>query len=68
MTEQKVKVCPRCGSPKLRQAGNSIGGWLIPQTYYCENEECGYSGPLFVEVDESNLEEFTKAMNGENQS
>lgn len=65
MTEQKVKVCPRCGSPQIREATRPIGGWLVPKTYYCENEECGYSGPLFVEVDASDLEEFRKAMNGE---
>lgn len=65
VTERKVKVCPRCGSPEIREATSSIGGWLVPKTYYCESEDCGYSGPLFVEVEASELKEFRKAMNGE---
>jgi hypothetical protein len=39
------KLCPRCLNPLT--ARNKLGGWLIPQDYFCTN--CGYSGTVFVE-------------------
>ena len=40
-----IKLCPRCLTPlSLR---NGLGGWLIPQDYYCP--KCGYSGTVFLE-------------------
>ena len=40
-----VKRCPRCLQPL--QKGSKLGGWLVPQDYYCE--ACGYQGTLFLE-------------------
>jgi ribosomal protein S27AE len=39
------KLCPRCLNPL--KGGNELGGWLIPQDYYCP--KCGYSGTVFLE-------------------
>ncbi len=39
------KLCPRCLSPLDRDS--KLGGWLIPQDYYCSN--CGYKGTVFLE-------------------
>ncbi|MDA4126398.1 MAG: hypothetical protein OK452_04225 [Thaumarchaeota archaeon] len=40
-----TKLCPRCLSPL--EGRSKLGGWLIPQDYYCI--KCGYSGSVFVE-------------------
>ncbi len=40
-----AKLCPRCLNPLTPR--NELGGWLIPQDYYCT--KCGYSGTVFVE-------------------
>jgi hypothetical protein len=40
-----VKLCPRCLKPLEGQS--ELGGWLVPQTYYCRN--CGYSGAAYLE-------------------
>ena len=40
-----AKLCPRCLNPLTPR--NKLGGWLIPQDYYCT--KCGYSGTVFVE-------------------
>ena len=40
-----TKLCPRCLSPL--NGRNKLGGWLVPQDYYCT--KCGYSGSVFVE-------------------
>ena len=65
MKQRKVRVCPRCGSPNIREATSSVGGWLVPKTYYCEAEGCGYSGSVYVEVDASEVDELRNAINGE---
>jgi len=39
------KLCPRCLTPLKR--GSKLGGWLIPQDYYCTN--CGYRGTAYLE-------------------
>jgi len=46
------RMCPRCGSMRIRIEG-SLGGWLLPPMYSCE--ACGYSGRLVLELDESDL-------------
>ena len=51
MKQLTVRVCPKCGSPNLQEAASSVGGWLVPTTYYCQEDGCGYSGPVYVEVD-----------------
>jgi len=47
------KLCPRCLSP-LSEEGK-LGGWLIPQSYFCE--KCGYTGTVYLEKDHSPQEE-----------
>jgi len=49
-----LKLCPRCGSPKLRLSSSfdtypRMYG-LTPGQYVCEN--CGYKGPIVMEVEE----------------
>ncbi len=65
MVGQKIRVCPRCGSARIKETASSVGGWLIPTTYYCESEGCGYSGPIYVEVDAEQLEDFQRAIKEE---
>jgi len=43
------KYCPRCGSQKLKLS-SSLDFWLTPAQYVCQ--ECGYKGPLIMELDE----------------
>lgn len=43
--EPTVKLCPKCMEPL--QKGSKLGGWLIPQDYFCEN--CGYKGVVYLE-------------------
>jgi len=66
--QQMIRVCPKCGSPRLREAASSVGGWLVPTTYYCEEKSCGYSGPIYVEVKADELEEMRRLMNGTEES
>jgi hypothetical protein len=40
-----VKLCPKCLKPLT--AGSELGGWLIPQDYYCTS--CGYRGSVYLE-------------------
>jgi hypothetical protein len=42
-----LKLCPKCLKPLQR--GSRLGGWLVPQDYFCP--ECGYHGIVFVEKD-----------------
>jgi predicted RNA-binding Zn-ribbon protein involved in translation (DUF1610 family) len=60
---RKIRVCPKCGSSKIKDAKTSVSGWLVPTTYYCE--DCGYSGTLYVEVDIDEAEKLKHAMNGD---
>jgi len=46
---QTLKLCPRCGSPKLRLSSR-FDVWLTPEQYICEN--CGYKGPIVMELEE----------------
>ncbi|MFW9834943.1 MAG: hypothetical protein ACFFEK_13165 [Candidatus Thorarchaeota archaeon] len=65
MAVRKIRVCPKCGSDKIRAAKSSVSGWLVPTTYYCEEEDCDYSGTLYVEVDVEEVEHLKQAMNGD---
>jgi len=40
--------CPRCCSPKINLS-SSLDIWLTPKKYVCEN--CGYTGPIIMEID-----------------
>jgi hypothetical protein len=40
-----TKLCINCLSPLER--GSELGGWLVPQDYYCKN--CGYKGYVYLE-------------------
>ena len=60
----RIRVCPRCGSTKIRDAKQSVSGWLVPTTYYCEEEDCGYSGPIYAEVEVEELEQVRQILNG----
>jgi len=50
----KIRICPRCKEPKLKQAFN-ISGWLAPDMYECT--ACGYTGHLFLEIEPDNQKE-----------
>ena len=65
MKQLTIRVCPKCGSSKIKEAASSVGGWLVPTTYYCEEEECGYSGPIYVEVDAADIDTMRRIMNGD---
>lgn len=65
MAVRKIRVCPKCGSDKISAAKSSVSGWLVPNTYYCEEEGCGYSGTLYVEIDVEEVEQLKKVMNGD---
>ena len=51
------KLCPRCGSPKLRLS-TRFDMWLFPEQYICP--ECGYKGPITLEL-EKEQEETSEA-------
>lgn len=40
-----AKYCVNCLS--LLEKGSQLGGWLVPQDYYCKN--CGYKGYVYLE-------------------
>ncbi|MCW4006436.1 MAG: hypothetical protein NWF04_07575 [Candidatus Bathyarchaeota archaeon] len=50
--------CPKCASPKL-ELHHALDLWLTPQQYLCK--ECGYMGPVFMELEkeEENEKETT---------
>ena len=41
------RLCPSCLTPLRRVS--ELGGWLVPQDYYCPN--CGYQGHAYLEAD-----------------
>ena len=59
-----IRVCPKCGEPTINEAPSSVTGWLVPATYYCTNKGCGYSGPIYVEIEKEELDTLRNAMNG----
>ena len=46
--------CPRCCSPKIKLS-SSLSYWLTPKQYICE--ECGYYGPVVMELEEDKEEQ-----------
>ena len=50
---KSVKVCPKCGSPKLNLS-SKFDIWLTPRRYVCD--ECGYMGPVVLEIEPQELE------------
>jgi hypothetical protein len=40
-----TKFCVNCLSPLSR--GSELGGWLLPQDYFCK--KCGYKGFVYLE-------------------
>ena len=40
-----TKFCINCLTPL--EKGSELGGWLLPQDYYCKN--CGYRGYVYLE-------------------
>lgn len=40
-----TKYCINCLSPLSK--GSQLGGWLLPQDYYCD--KCGYKGYVYLE-------------------
>jgi hypothetical protein len=49
----KIRICPKCKEPTLRNAVN-VSGWLAPDMYECTS--CGYFGRFHVEVDSDDYE------------
>jgi predicted RNA-binding Zn-ribbon protein involved in translation (DUF1610 family) len=39
--------CPRCGSPSIHVSSST--DWITTTRYLCD--ECGYLGPLFMELE-----------------
>lgn len=62
---QKVRICPRCGGSQIKEASSTVSGWLVPKTYFCPEEKCGYSGSVYVEVDAEEAENLRRAINGD---
>jgi hypothetical protein len=48
-----IKLCPKCLGPL--KGLNGLGGWLIPQDYFCP--KCGYTGIVFIEKEASSDKE-----------
>ncbi|MCS7120715.1 MAG: hypothetical protein RMJ07_00105 [Nitrososphaerota archaeon] len=47
-TSTTIKACPRCGSVNIKLS-SKLDAWLIPTRYICL--ECGYIGPLILEIE-----------------
>ncbi|MCW3981397.1 MAG: hypothetical protein NWF11_07995 [Candidatus Bathyarchaeota archaeon] len=43
------KYCPRCRNPYI-SLSSKFDVWLLPEQYICE--ECGYHGPIVLEIEE----------------
>ena len=52
----KFMLCPKCKKPTLRNATN-VSGWLAPDLYECSNQDCGYVGSLYIEVDPNDFKQ-----------
>ena len=61
--EKTIKLCPVCLSPHLRPA-SSISGWLVAAKYHCL--DCGYTGPIYIEVTPEEAEKMIKEIVKEN--
>lgn len=51
-----VKACPICLSLLIKGVPNPFLGLISPPVYYCE--ECHYQGPIYVEIDISDYQEY----------
>ena len=40
--------CPKCASPNIR-ISKGFDQWLVPMKYVCE--DCGYYGPIVMELE-----------------
>jgi len=60
--QRRIKVCPLCGSTKLRKI-SPFSGWLTPEIWVCP--DCGYKGPIYAEVDIEQLPEDSKSSESE---
>jgi hypothetical protein len=58
-----TKLCINCLSPL--EKGSELGGWLVPQDYYCKN--CGYKGYVYLE-DRRSEDEATSEKPAERQT
>lgn len=47
------KLCPKCHSPKIKLS-TRFDGWLLPVQYICP--QCGYKGPIILELEETQQE------------
>ncbi|MEM1990873.1 MAG: hypothetical protein QW782_09635 [Candidatus Bathyarchaeia archaeon] len=47
-SENRVLVCPRCESRNIALSSR-FDAWLMPKRYVCK--DCGYIGPIALEVD-----------------
>lgn len=54
-----TKYCINCLSPL--EKGSQLGGWLLPQDYFCK--KCGYKGYVFLE-DRRSEDEAERAAKG----
>ena len=61
LSDRTVKVCPRCGSPDIHLS-SSFDVWLTPEQYVCRN--CGYKGPITLELDITDLKPEKKEGDG----
>lgn len=52
-SKNKILLCPRCGSQNIRLS-SKFDAWLMPRRYVCD--DCGYIGPIILEVDEEDGE------------
>jgi len=51
----RVIVCPRCGSTRL-SLSSKMDAWLTPKQYFCA--DCGYVGPIVIEIEKEELEKW----------
>lgn len=55
-----VRLCPACHSKNIRLS-SGFNGWLTPEIYICS--DCGYRGPVTLEVEISKDEINNKENN-----
>lgn len=48
-SKRHQKYCPRCGSFNIKLSSR-FDGWLTPEQYVCR--DCGYRGPIILEIEE----------------
>ena len=55
---KSLKACPRCGSVNIKFS-TKFDVWLTPKRYVCN--DCGYIGPVVLEIEETEEQEPRKA-------